>query len=126
MVKKQDSEMEKSVNWQEEIAIIAGPYGYRDSRESWLGRVAARTNVTFRTIKSLFYGHQDNPSYETAIKIKNAADQARREALLLAEQYQQSAGALYAKDADFYLDDIHALVDAARALRGMGIPEKER
>jgi hypothetical protein len=125
VVKKQDKEMESSVNWQEEIAIIAGPYGYRDSRESWLSRVATRTGVTFRTIKSLFYGHHANPSYETAIKIKEAADAARREALLLAQQFERTAGALHAKDQDFYSADIVALVDAARALRGLRVPGKE-
>jgi hypothetical protein len=125
VVKKSDNEMEKSVNWREEIAIIAGPFGYQESRESWLAKAADKAKVTFRTVKSLFYGHHDNPSYETASKIKKAADEARREALYLAEQYQQTAGALYAKDQDFYRDDITALVDAARALRGLGVPEKE-
>ncbi len=125
VVKKSDKEMEKSVNWREEIAIIAGPFGYQDSRESWLGKVAQATGVTFRTIKSLFYGHHDNPSYETAAKIKKAADEARREALLLAQQFERTAGALHAKDQDFFVDDIHAHVDAARALRGFGLSETD-
>lgn len=125
MVKMSDKDMENSVNWRDEIAAIAGPFGYQESRESWLGKAADKTKVTFRTIKSLFYGQHENPSYETATKIKKAADDARREALALAEQYAQMAGALYAKDQDFYLDDIHALVDAARALRGMGVPKEE-
>lgn len=125
MVEKSDNKMEKSVNWREEIAVIAGPFGYQESRESWLAKAADKAKVTFRTVKSLFYGHHENPSYETASKIKKAADDARREALALAQQYAQMAGALYAKDQDFYCDDIHALVDAARALRGLGVPEKE-
>lgn len=124
-MKKSDKEMEKSVNWREEIATIAGPFGYRESRESWLAKAADKAKVTLRTIKALFYEQHDNPSHETATRIKRAADDARNQALLLAQQYEHAAGALHAKDADFFVHDITALVDAARALRGMGIPEKE-
>jgi hypothetical protein len=120
-----DKEMEKSVNWREEIATIAGPFGWRDSRESWLGKAADATKVTLRTIKALFNGEHCNPSYETATKIKKAADEARRGALLLAQQFEHAAGALHAKDQDFYCNDITALVSAARALRGLGDAKPE-
>jgi hypothetical protein len=43
-----------------EIAIVAGPKDWGDTRESWLARVPRRvTTVTFRTVKALWYGEID-------------------------------------------------------------------
>jgi hypothetical protein len=125
VLKRSDRKMEKSVNWVEEISVIAGPIGSKGNRESWLADAAKKAGVTLRSIKSLFYGEARHPSYENAEKIKQAADKARQEALALAQQYADMAGALYAKDQDFYCDDIVALVHAARALRGLGVSKEE-
>lgn len=53
-------------------------------------------------------------------KVRCAAAKARSEAQALAAKYEAIAGALNAKDPDFYSDDITAVIDAARALRGVG------
>lgn len=119
MVKKSDTKMEKTVNWRDEIAWIAGPFGYQESRESWLARAARRAGVTFRTIKALFYGQRVNPGFAIGSKIRDAAEDARREARALASQFETIAGGLNAKDPDFHSDDIAALISAARALRGL-------
>lgn len=119
MAKRSDTKMENSVNWREEIAWIAGPFDYRNSRESWLQRAAKRSGVTFRTMKALFYGQRENPGYEIGNKIREAAKGARAEALALANQFETIAGGLHAKDADFHSADIAALIGAARAIRGL-------
>jgi hypothetical protein len=124
-MKKSDRKMEKAINWLEEISVIAGPRSAKSNRESWLAAAAEKADVTLRAIKALFYGEVCHPSYENAEKIKRASAAARAEALALAEQYAQVAGALYAKDQDFYCDDIVALVHAARALRGLAVSKEE-
>jgi hypothetical protein len=125
VLKRSNRKMEKTVDWVEEISVIAGPLGNKGNRESWLAEAAKKAGVTLRSIKSLFYGEARHPSYENAEKIKQAAEKARQEALALAQQYADMAGALYAKDQDFFVDDIVALVHAARALRGLAVPKKE-
>lgn len=119
MLESKGTKMEKSVNWREEIAWIAGPFGYQDSRESWLQKAAQRAGVTFRTAKSLFYGDKTNPKHDVGERIRKAAEDARVEARALASQFETIAGGLHAKDQDFYGEDIAALISAARTLRGL-------
>lgn len=108
-----------------EIAIIAGPKDWGDTRESWLARVPRKVKtVSFRTVKALWYGEIHSDDHWAARDIKREAErivleQARREARALADQYQSLAGALNAKDPDFHCEDINSLVHAARILRGL-------
>jgi hypothetical protein len=51
--------------------------------------------------------------------VLEAATKARAEAARLATQFENVAGALNAKDQDFYSSDVLALINAARALRGL-------
>ena len=113
-----------------EIAIVAGPMGWDDTRESWLSRVPGRVRrvlkteketVSFRIVKSLFYGEIDDPDHWAARDIRRAAQliKARNEASALADQYEAIAGGLNATDPDFYSQDVAALVHAARILRGL-------
>ncbi|BEV47320.1 hypothetical protein [Afipia carboxidovorans] len=102
-----------------EISIVAGPRGWGDTRESWLGRVPRRVpTVTFRTVKALWYGEISNPNHWAARDIKRAAEliQARNEAAALASQYQTIIGGLRATDEDFYRAEIDRLERIAREL----------
>lgn len=38
------------------IAIVAGPRGWNDTRESWLARAARRLDLPARRVRALFYG----------------------------------------------------------------------
>jgi len=107
------------VAWREDIAVLAGPYRPSDTRESWLARAARKARISFRQAKSLWYGECSDPKYSVAISVRGAADQARKEARELASRFETIAGGLNAKDSDFYSEDVHALIDAARALRCM-------
>lgn len=108
-----------------EIAIVAGPREWGDTRESWLARVPRKVKtVSFRTVKALWYGEIQSADHWAARDIRREAErieieQARREAHSLADLYQSLAGALDVKDPDFHCEDINSLVHAARILRGL-------
>lgn len=102
-----------------EIAIVAGPKDWADTRESWLARVPRKvTTVTFRTVKALWYGEISNPDHWAARDIRRAAEiiEARKEAAALADQYQTFIGGLRATDENFYSAEIDRLERIARAL----------
>ena len=108
---------ERSVR--KEIAIVAGPRDWGDTRESWLARVPRKVQtVTFRTVKALWYGEIDDPEHWAARDIRRAAEhiEARKEASALASQFQSTIAGLNARDPDFHQSDIAALVSALRAL----------
>jgi len=112
---------ERSVR--KEIAIVAGPRGWGDTRESWLSRVPRRVStVTFRTVKALWYGEIDDPEHWAARDIRRAADAiqaGRKEVDALAAQYEKILGGLNARDPDFHSPEIAALLSALRQLRDM-------
>ena len=102
-----------------EIAIVAGPKDWGDTRESWLARVPRKVpTVSFRTVKALFYGEIDDPMHWAARDIRRAAEliEARKEATALAAQYQSIAGGMRAQDENFYSTEIDRLERVARAL----------
>lgn len=104
------------VNVRDLIAAVAGPMGASDNRKSWLARAASESGVSFRLIKALFYGER-KPCAKTIAKLKEAA--GRYEAQRLAERFDGLAHALDMRDADFHGEDVAALLNAARALRGL-------
>lgn len=111
-----------------EIAIVAGPKGWGDTRESWLARVPRKVpTVSFRTVKALFYGEIDDPEHWAARDIRRAAKiiEARKEASALADQYQKIAGGMRAQDQDFYSSDIDRLERLARLLGALDSPRTE-
>jgi hypothetical protein len=116
--------MEKSSgvkNVRREIAIVAGPKDWGDTRESWLARVPRKVQtVTFRTVKALWYGEIDDPDHWAARDIRRAAElvEARKEATALADQYQTIIGGLRAADESFYSAEIDRLERIARILGG--------
>ena len=102
-----------------EIAVVAGPMEWGDTRESWLARVPRKVpTVSFRTVKALFYGEIDDPDHWAARDIRRAAEliEARKEAAALAVQYQQTIGGLRAADENFYSAEIDRLERIARLL----------
>jgi hypothetical protein len=111
--------MYRTVNWQEEIAAIAGPYSPNDTRESWLNRAARKSGATYWHCKALFYGELTDPKYSVAYKVLSAAEKARAKASQLASRFETIAGALNAADPDFHSHSVLELVNAARALRGL-------
>lgn len=109
----------RTLDWPSYIGQVAGPMGPNDTRESWLARAARKSRVSYRQIKALWYGQTVDPKTTVALGVLLAAKKARDEASELASQFESIAGSLNAKDQDFYSPDVLALIDAARALRGM-------
>lgn len=56
------------------IAAVAGPREWSDTRQSWLSRAARRSGLTYRTIKSLWYGEIDDPRHYAAQLLQIAAN----------------------------------------------------
>lgn len=99
------------------IAAVAGPVEDFDNRKSWLARAADEAGVSYRAIKTLFYGERHPPNPEVVRKLKEAA--GRYEAQRLAERFEGLARSLNVRDEDFHREDVSALLSAARALRGL-------
>lgn len=106
-------------NVRREIAIVAGPKDWGDTRESWLGRVPRKVKtVSFRTVKALWYGEIADPEHWAARDIRREAEliEARKEAAALAAQFQNIAGGMRATDQDFFRTEIDRLERIARQL----------
>lgn len=105
-----------------EIAIVAGPREWGDTRESWLGRVPRRVStVTFRTVKALWYGEITDPQHWAARDIREAAKAIldRREREQQARALEILADRARSVDEDFNCEIERAYLDAARLLRTM-------
>lgn len=104
-----------------EIAVIAGPRNWGETKESWLAKVAPKVKtVSHRTVKAIWYG-EISDAYHWAIRdIRRAAQvvQAQREAAALADKLETIIGGLNATDADFHGPTVAALVGTLRKLRG--------
>ena len=119
--------MNRTVDWQSEISVIAGPYSANETRESWLSRAARKSGSTFWHIKALFYGELKDPKYSVAYKILSAADQARiqkakRDAEQATALYHNYAARLETIDPDFHREQIDVLLGAARIVGGRDSP----
>ena len=111
-----------ALNWTELIADIAGPMRPGDNLTSWLGRAARKSKLTDRQIRDLWDHPTKDPKTSIAFAVLVAADKAKKEAAQLAAQFESAAGSLNAQnDKGQYSADILALIDAARALRRVGI-----
>ncbi len=104
-----------------EIAILAGPRGWDDTRESWLNKVCkAVPTVSYRTVKAIWYGEIQDPEHWAIRDIRRAV------AVIEAQQHtREVAGQLESllagRDATAPALDrasAAALVSALRALRG--------
>ena len=107
-------------DWPRLIEDIAGPMRANETRERWLDRAARKSRLSYRQIKSLYYGQSKDPRTSTAVRVLDAAEKARKEAAELATQFEVLAGSLNAQEnSDRHSSDVLALINAARALRGM-------
>lgn len=107
--------MEKA-SMRELVASVAGPLEYSDNRKSWLSRAARRSGLSYRTIKSIWYGEITDESHHSIRLLKHTAD-ARTE--ILARRLETIARGMEATDSDFYRSDVSALIHAIRALRNL-------
>jgi len=122
LIEGESKVLEKSygiLDWSTFVAEIAGPMQNGDTRESWLARAARRSRLSYRQIRALYYGEIKDPKTSIALGILSAAEKARAEASELASRFEATAGALNAKDSEFYSHDVLALISAARRLRGL-------
>lgn len=116
------SEMLEKVSengWLRELVIVvAGPRQWTDTRESWLARAARRAGISYRQVKSIWYGEIADRDHRSVRLLRDAAEQnARGEASELANKLETIARGMRASDPDFYREDMSALVDVARGLR---------
>jgi hypothetical protein len=109
-----------------EIAIVAGPRGWGDTRESWLAIVPRKvTTVTFRTVKALWYGEITDPTHWAARDIRRAAEliEAHKEVGVLADKYRTMIEGMRAKDENFYSTEIDRLERLVGRLGDVGRSE---
>lgn len=114
----------------DEIAFVAGPKNWGDTRESWLSRVPRSVKklldtetetVSFRAVKALWYDEIKGREHPAARDIRRAAGlkKARQEALALSLQYREIIGAMNAADGkNLFSEDIARLERVARMLGG--------
>jgi hypothetical protein len=104
-----------------EIAILAGPREWGDTRASWLDKVCDRVpTVTHRTVKALWYGEIKDPDHWAARELRRAVElaEAQQQAAALARQLETIISGLNVSDPDFHRPSTAALVSALRSLRG--------
>jgi ribosomal protein L29 len=104
-----------------EIAILAGPRGWDDTRESWLNRVCtAVPTVSYRTVKALWYGEIQDPEHWAIRDIRRAVAviEAQQHANALAGQLASLLSGCDPANPAHDRASTAALVSALRALRG--------
>ncbi len=113
-----------------EIAIVAGPREWGDTRESWLARVpravkralkTEKETVSFRTVKALWYGEIEDAEHKAARDIREAAEHIKRQRdrELQASALEILADRARSIDPDFHSETERVYLDAARLLRSM-------
>lgn len=112
-----------------EIAVVAGPKEWGDTRGSWLARVPTavrralgteKETVSHRQVRALWYGEITDLEHHAARDVRRAANiiKARRDAATLARNYQALIGKMNATDPEFYSAEIARLERVARLLCG--------
>jgi hypothetical protein len=90
------------------IASVAGPRSWSDTRESWLNRAAKRAGISFRQVKSIWYGEITDKNHRSVRLMRDAA-----------EKYSAISQAI---DPVIYREEVAALLDLARKLRDQDNP----
>lgn len=99
----------------EEIAILAGPRGWGDTRESWLARVCQRVpSVPFRTLKAIWYGEITRQDHWAAIDLRRAAE---RELQATKDRIAVAVHRMEVLDEDFHGPSITALRELSNGPR---------
>jgi hypothetical protein len=109
-------------NVRREIAIIAGPKDWGDTRESWLARVPRKVKtVSFRTVKALWYGEIHDDNHWAARDIKRAAEhiEFQKEAQAHADRIQTAITHFRHQDAEFYGEEIARLERVISRIRAV-------
>lgn len=109
--------MEKASVMRELVEAVAGPRQWSDTRESWLSRAARRSGLSFRTVKAVWYGEIKDEGHNSIRLLRHAA---LERAEVLASRFETIARGMESADPDMFRDDVLALVNVARALRGVG------
>jgi hypothetical protein len=123
----------KDEEMRNEIERVAGPRTWGQTRESWLSRVPRAVKkilgtetetISYRTVKSLWYGQIKDPEHKAIRHIRRAAQliKAQKQALTLAQQYQTIARGMNDADKDLFSSDIARLERVARVLGGVDQP----
>lgn len=97
--------MSESSSVRKEIAVVAGPREWGDTRESWLARVTKRVpTVSFRTVRSLWYGEIQSVDHWAARDIRRAAEiiEAQQEAMAHAAKLESAIERFQRTDPDFF------------------------
>lgn len=105
--------MSEKSSVRELVAIVAGPREWSDTRESWFQRAARRSQLSFRTIRSIWYGEITDEGHHAVRLLRHAAE---RQA---AQQFESIAASLRAIDPEFHSPRIAQYLDLARALRDL-------
>ncbi len=106
---------EKVSGMRELVIAVGGPLRPTENRKGWLCRVAAVAKISVRSAKAAFY--REPTSARVREKLRAAA--GKHEATNLAHRFESLAQALNVRDQNFHGEDIAALLNAARALRGL-------
>ena len=104
-----------------EIAILAGPRGWDDTRESWLSKVCkAVPTVSYRTVKAIWYAEIQDPDHWAIRDIRRAVAviEAQQHAKEVAGQLESLLAGPNAANPALDRASTAALVSALRALRG--------
>lgn len=99
-------------NVRREIAIVAGPKDWGDTRESWLAKVPRKVKtVSFRMVKALWYDEIHDDNHWASRDIRRAAEliEAQKEANTHADRIQSAITRLVHQDQDFYGEEIARL-----------------
>ena len=105
------------------VAAVAGPVLWSDNRKSWLARAARNARISYRSVKSVFYGEITDKDHPAVQLLEHAAG---RRAEVLAGKFESIARGMEATDEAFYREDIAALVHTARQLRGLDLPRDDQ
>jgi hypothetical protein len=113
--------VQREAKMRKEIALIAGPRNWGETKEFWLGKVAPKVKtVSHRTVKALWYGEISDDDHWAARDIRRTAQiiEAQREAAELAGKLQSIVNGLEQTDPSFHGPTVAALVGTLRKLRG--------
>lgn len=103
-----------------EIAFLAGPREWGQTRESWLARVPELVQtVTYRTVKSIWYGEITDEDHWAARDIRRAVAiiRAQQEVAAHVAHLEAIARGPAVVDSDFHQPQIAALLGEINALR---------
>lgn len=103
------------------LITIAGGKPAHGELPRWLGDIAKKVGISYRTARSLWNDEISNPDHLAARAVRDAAEAilAEKEREQHAAQYDTLVARLASSDEDFHREDISAILHAAHLLRQM-------